>query len=106
LRIFPKHLMYEIKPRLWRCIYLDRRLWMPSKWNDGGTEGTGGQLSPPPSRFWPNYKQHLFHHKTFLRRSHKCAQLSSWFWRLLSKCQNHEDDFTHLCGLLRKAELY
>ena len=32
-------------------------------------------------------------------------QSSSWFWRLLSKCQNHEEDYANFCGLLRKAEL-
>ena len=26
--------------------------------------------------------------------------------KLLSKCQNHEDDCANFCGLLRKAELY
>ena len=29
-----------------------------------------------------------------------------WFWRLLSKCQNHEAECANFCGLLRKAELY
>ena len=35
----------------------------------------------------------------------KCAQSALWFWNLLSKRQNHEDDCANFCGLLRKAEL-
>ena len=31
--------------------------------------------------------------------------LSLWFWNLLGKRQNHEDDCANFCGLLRKAEL-
>ena len=42
----------------------------------------------------------------FLRRPQKIVQSALWFWRLLSKCQNHEEDFANFCGLLRKAELY
>ena len=42
----------------------------------------------------------------FLRRPQKFVQLSSWFWRLLSKFQNHKADCAHFCGFLRKAELY
>ena len=34
------------------------------------------------------------------------TQSSSWFWNLLSKRQNHEEDCANFCGLLRKAELY
>ena len=30
---------------------------------------------------------------------------SSLFWHLLSKHQNHEEDWTNFCGLLRKSEL-
>ena len=26
--------------------------------------------------------------------------------RTVSKCQNHEEDCTNFCGLVRKAELY
>ena len=33
-------------------------------------------------------------------------QSSSWYWRLLGKFQNHEEDCANLCGLLRKAEFY
>ena len=32
--------------------------------------------------------------------------MSSWSWRYLSKCQNHEEDCAHFCCLLRKEELY
>ena len=41
-----------------------------------------------------------------MRRPQKFAQSASPFWRLLSKCQNHEADPANFCGLLRKAELY
>ena len=43
---------------------------------------------------------------SFSEKATKFAQSSSWFWRLLSKCQNHEDDCANSCGLLRKVELY
>ena len=43
---------------------------------------------------------------SFSEKATKFAQSSLWFWRLLSKCQNHKDDCTNFCGLLRKAELY
>ena len=33
-------------------------------------------------------------------------QSSSWFWRLLSRCQSHEEDCANFCDLLRKANLY
>ena len=39
----------------------------------------------------------------FLRRPQKFGKSSS---RFLHKCQNHDEDLTHYCGLLRKAELY
>ena len=42
----------------------------------------------------------------FLKGPQKCAQLSLWFWNLLSERQKHEDDCTSLCCLLREAELY
>ena len=41
-----------------------------------------------------------------MRRPQNFAQSSSWFWRLLSKCQNHKDDCANFWGLLKKAELY
>ena len=34
-----------------------------------------------------------------------CAISLIWFWRLLSKCQNHEADCANIHGLLRKADL-
>ena len=43
---------------------------------------------------------------SFSEKATKFAKSSSWFWHLLSKRQNHEDDFANFCGLLRKAELY
>ena len=30
---------------------------------------------------------------------------SSWFGRLLSKCTNHEEEFSKFCVLLKKSEL-
>ena len=47
-----------------------------------------------------------FGFKAFLRRPQNFAQSSSWFWNLLSKHENHEEDCANFCGLLRKAELY
>ena len=48
----------------------------------------------------------LIQSSAFLRRLQKFAQSSSWFWRLLSKFQNHQEDCANFWGLLRKAELY
>ena len=42
----------------------------------------------------------------FSRSRQKSGQSSSWFWHLLSKRQNHEEDRPDFCGLLGKAELY
>ena len=42
----------------------------------------------------------------FLRRPQKFWQSVLWFWRLLSKCQNHKAHYPNFFGLLRKAELY
>ena len=42
---------------------------------------------------------------SFSEKAAKFAQSSSWFWRSLSKFQNHKDDSANFCGLLRKAEL-
>ena len=41
----------------------------------------------------------------FLRWPQKFPLSALWFWRLLSKCQNHKADCANFCGLLRKAEL-
>ena len=50
---------------------------------------------------------HLYSYSlAFLRRPQGFAQSSSWFWHLLSKRQNHEEECSNFCGLLRKAELY
>ena len=37
----------------------------------------------------------------FLRKPRKFVQSSLWFWRLLSKFQNHKGDCAHFCGLYR-----
>ena len=42
----------------------------------------------------------------FLRRHKNLRNCPHGFDILLSKFQNHNDDCSHFCGLLRKAELY
>ena len=41
---------------------------------------------------------------SFSEKAKKIAQSFSWFWHLLS--QNHQEDGTNFCGLLRRAELW
>ena len=43
--------------------------------------------------------------RTFWEAHKIWKKSSSCFWRLLSKCTNHEEDFFKLCVLLRKSEL-
>ena len=43
---------------------------------------------------------------SFSEKVTKIGTISSWFWHLLCKRQNHKADSTNFCGLLRKAELY
>ena len=48
----------------------------------------------------------VYKSSAFLRRPQKIVKSSLWFWHLLSKRQNLEEDFANFCGLLRKTELY
>ena len=39
----------------------------------------------------------------FLRKTQNLKKSSSWFWRLLSKCQNHEEDFFQILCASQKV---
>ena len=42
---------------------------------------------------------------SFFEKATNICAIFLMVWRLLSNCQNHEDEFLNLCGLLRKVEL-
>ena len=56
---------------------------------------------------WWNCYLYLFHKVQLFWEGHKNECNPPFgFWNLLSKRQNHKDDFANSCGLLRKAEFY